>query len=110
MSARPEPSDTPERALTEREEQILEFERQWSQHVGAKDEAIRETFSVSAARYYQLLNAVIDSPGAARQDPMLIGRLQRARASRAHARSARAFTSSASGGSSVHPLPSETNN
>ena len=108
MSARPEPSDSPERALSEREARILEFERQWWQHAGAKDEAIRETFALSAARYYQLLNAVIDSPGAARQDPMLIGRLQRARAARANARQLRAFTSSA-GGSPVRPLPSESN-
>lgn len=44
---------------------------------------------MSATRYYQTLNALIDSPEALAFDPMLVKRLRRLRASRQRARSAR---------------------
>ena len=44
---------------------------------------------MSATRYYQVLNALIDYPAALEADPMLIKRLRRLRASRQRARSAR---------------------
>lgn len=94
--------------LTDREIAVLEFERQWWRHAGAKEEAIREVFDLSAARYYQLLNTVIDSPDAVRHDPMLIKRLQRARASRVQTRASRAFTSSRQAETSEYRLPDET--
>ena len=78
--------------LSERETAMLAFETTWTRHTAAKEQAIREVFGLTAARYYQLLNAVIDSPAAVRHDPMLVGRLQRARDARARARAARAFT------------------
>jgi hypothetical protein len=95
-------------ALPERETAILEFERTWWSHPGAKEEAIRDVFGVSAARYYQLLNAVIDSPDAVRHDPMLIKRLQRARDARTRARATRAFTSSRQADRVDRDLPEET--
>ena len=94
-------------ALSQRDLAILEFERQWWRHAGAKEEAIRDVFGLSAARYYQLLNAVIDSPAAVRHDPMLIKRLQRARDARKQSRVARAFTSSRQVGHR-RPLSDET--
>jgi len=94
--------------LTDREIAILEFERQWWRHAGAKEEAIREVFDLSAARYYQLLNTVIDSPDAVRHDPMLIKRLQRARASQVQTRASRAFTSARQAEISDYRLPDET--
>jgi Protein of unknown function (DUF3263) len=75
--------------LSERHAGILEFERQWLKHAGAKEEAIRERFGVSPARYYQILNAVLDLPAAIVSDPMLVKRLRRLRDSRTAARSAR---------------------
>lgn len=78
--------------LTERDEAILAFERQWWRHAGAKEQAIRQEFGLSAARYYQLLGALIDSPAALAHDPMLVKRLQRLRDARTAARSARALT------------------
>lgn len=75
--------------LTEREEQVLEFERQWWRYAGAKEQAIRELFDCSATRYYQILNALIDRPEALTFDPMLVKRLRRMRSSRQRARSAR---------------------
>ncbi len=78
--------------LPARHVRVLEFEREWWRHAGAKEEAIRSEFSLSPARYYQLLNVVIDSPDAVRYDPMLVRRLQRAREARTRARAARTFT------------------
>jgi hypothetical protein len=73
-------------ALTEREQQILAFERQWWRHAGAKEQAIRDTFDLSATRYYQILNALLEHPAALAHDPMLVKRLRRLRATRARAR------------------------
>lgn len=75
--------------LSQRDQRILEFERQWWKFAGAKEQAIREQFDMSATRYYQVLNALIDQPAALSFDPMLVKRLQRMRASRQRARSAR---------------------
>lgn len=75
--------------LDERDKQVLEFERQWWRYAGAKEQAIRELFELSATRYYQLLNALIDRPEALVADPMLVKRLRRLRASRQRVRSAR---------------------
>ena len=96
MGARPEPADgplpdLPASGLSERAAAILAFERDWWRHAGAKEEAIRSQFGLSAARYYQLLNTVIDSPDAVRHDPMLVRRLQRARDARTAARASRVF-------------------
>ena len=75
--------------LSRREYDILAFERQWWKYAGAKEEAIKELFSMSATRYYQVLNALLDNPAALEADPMLVKRLRRMRASRQRARSAR---------------------
>ncbi|QOC90046.1 DUF3263 domain-containing protein [Micromonospora craniellae] len=72
--------------LGERDREILAFERQWWRHAGAKEQAIRDRFGLSATRYYQLLNALLDSPAALAADPVLVGRLVRLRASRARNR------------------------
>ncbi len=75
--------------LSARDREIISFERQWWKYAGAKEQAIRELFDMSATRYYQVLNALIDSQAALEADPMLIKRLRRLRASRQRARSAR---------------------
>jgi hypothetical protein len=85
-------ADTIPEELTERDEAILAFERQWWRHAGAKEKAIRQDFGLSAARYYQLLGALIDSPAALAHDPMLVKRLQRLRDARTAARSSRTLT------------------
>ncbi|MCU1689882.1 MAG: hypothetical protein JWN61_699 [Pseudonocardiales bacterium] len=78
-----------ESGLRRRDREILTFERQWWKYAGAKEQAIRDLFDMSATRYYQLLNALIDSPEALAEDPMLVKRLRRLRASRQRQRSAR---------------------
>ena len=75
--------------LCDRDRQILAFERQWWRYAGAKEQAIRELFEMSATRYYQVLNALIDQPAALAADPMLVKRLRRLRSARQRARSAR---------------------
>ncbi|MGW4475242.1 DUF3263 domain-containing protein [Nonomuraea sp. NPDC004354] len=79
----------PPRPLSERDLQILAFERQWWRHAGAKEHAIRDAFGFSATRYYQLLGDLIDRPEAMEHDPMLVKRLRRLRAARQKERAAR---------------------
>ena len=50
--------------LDRRDREILAFERQWWKYAGAKEQAIRELFDMSATRYYQVLNALVDKPEA----------------------------------------------
>ena len=68
--------------LDERGQQILAFERQWWRQSGAKEQAIRDTFGLSATRYYQLLNALLDDPRALEHDPVVVQRLRRLRTTR----------------------------
>lgn len=102
MAAQLEPEHSRDSGLPERDARILDFEREWWHHAGAKEDAIRTQFSLSAARYYQLLNAVIDSPAAVRHDPMLVRRLRRARDARTSARAARTFSITDHGGTGPH--------
>ena len=82
-------------ALDQRSRDILDFEREWWRYAGAKEPAIRERFDLSATRYYQLLNRVIDDEDAVAYDPMLVKRLRRLRASRQRQRAARGLGSEA---------------
>ena len=63
--------------LDRREREILAFEGQWWKYAGAKEQAIRELFDMSATRYYQVLNALVDKPEALAADPLLVKRLRR---------------------------------
>jgi Protein of unknown function (DUF3263) len=87
-SPRPE-AGRPDEELSDREQAILAFERRWWKLAGAKEQAIRLQFGLSATRYYQVLNALIDRPEALAHDPMVVKRLRRLRAARQRARSAR---------------------
>ncbi|MGY4721705.1 DUF3263 domain-containing protein [Naumannella cuiyingiana] len=75
--------------LSERDRDLLDFEREWWSFAGSKEEGIRARFGLSTTRYYQVLNALIDSPVALAYDPLLVKRLRRLRESRRRARSAR---------------------
>lgn len=75
--------------LSARDAEILDFERQWWKFPGAKEQAIRDNFDMSATRYYQVLNALIDKPESLAHDPLLVKRLRRLRETRQRARSAR---------------------
>ncbi|WP_019632731.1 DUF3263 domain-containing protein [Actinomadura atramentaria] len=86
----PEDDDVfPAGLLSDRDRQILAFERRWWKYAGAKEQAIRELFDMSSTRYYQLLNLLIDRPEAMEHDPMLVKRLRRMRTQRQRQRAAR---------------------
>ena len=72
--------------LSERERAILDFERSWWTESGPKELAIRERFELSATRYYQVLNALLESPEAIDYDPLVVRRLRRLRDRRRRAR------------------------
>ncbi|MBL0888804.1 DUF3263 domain-containing protein [Myceligenerans indicum] len=82
-------SDEAASELSDLEREILAFERKWWRFAGAKEEAVRELFDMTSTRYYQVLNALIDTPAALAHDPMLVKRLRRMRSTRQRARSAR---------------------
>ncbi len=75
-------------ALTERDVRILAFERNWWRQPGAKEQSIRDMLGMSATRYYQVLNELIDRPEALAFEPVLVKRLRRQRAKRQRIRSA----------------------
>ena len=75
--------------LTQRDTEILDFERSWWKHAGVKEQAIKERFDMSATRYYQLLNELLENPAAMDHDPILIKRLKRLRSYRQKQRVAR---------------------
>ncbi|WP_349261360.1 DUF3263 domain-containing protein [Actinocrinis sp.] len=91
-----EPAPPQTRPLSERDRAVLTFEKQYWKYSGAKEQAIRDRFEMSATRYYQVLNALLDRPEAQEFEPMLVKRLRRQRAARQRARSARTGTVSAS--------------
>jgi hypothetical protein len=72
--------------LSDTDHQILNFERQWWKYAGAKEQAIRDLFGMSATSYYQQLNALIDRPEALVAEPMLVKRLRRLRTTRQRGR------------------------
>ena len=63
--------EAPGATLTERDREVLAFERHWWKYAGAKEQAIKELFDMSATRYYQVLNGLLDNPAALEADPLL---------------------------------------
>jgi hypothetical protein len=80
---------TEQQELNERDIDILDFERTWWKHAGVKEQAIKERFDMSATRYYQLLNELLENPAALAHDPILVKRLKRLRTYRQRQRVAR---------------------
>lgn len=79
----------PVTTLSDLESRVLEFERNWWRYAGAKESAIKDLFDLSAPRYYQLLNDLIDREDALLASPMLVKRLRRLRVARMNARAGR---------------------
>lgn len=69
-------------------EQIIAIEAQRWKWVGVKDQHIRETLGISATRYYQLLDAMLDDAQAEARWPMEVRRLRRLREARRRVRGA----------------------
>lgn len=68
---------------------LVDFERDWAAHQGDKEAAIKRTFRISAARYYQLLGQAIDDPQLLDYDPLTVRRLRRRRDERRSRQTAR---------------------
>jgi hypothetical protein len=68
---------------------MLDFERSWWKHAGVKESAIKERFGISATKYYQLLNELLERPEALDYDAILVKRLKRLRTYRQRQRVAR---------------------
>ena len=73
-------------SLSDLEVRILDFERSWWRYAGAKESAIKELFDLTPARYYQMLNNLIDRDDALATAPILVKRLRRLREARTSAR------------------------
>lgn len=85
------PNDEPTQqpgGLTDDDLAMLDLERSWWKHVGAKETHVRDRFGISPTVYYNRLNQLIDRPEAMAADPMTVRRLQRLRDMRRRQRSA----------------------
>lgn len=72
--------------LTQRDRDILDFEAAWWTESGPKEALIRERFELSATRYYQILNELLEMPEAYEYNPLVVRRLRRLRDRRRKAR------------------------
>ena len=64
-------------ALTDEERAMLELERQWFAHRGAKEGVILDRFGMSPTRYYQRLFALVQTQAAMEHDPITCRRVLR---------------------------------
>ena len=71
--------------LADRDRRILDFADQWWRTAGAAETAIRAEFGMTATRYYQHLNRLLDDPYAEAYNPVLVHRLRRLRVGSASA-------------------------
>lgn len=65
--------------MDEIDRRILDFEKRWWKYAGNKEAAIRDELGMSAVRYSQRLNRIIDTTEALEFDPVLVNRLRRVR-------------------------------
>ena len=75
-------------ALTEREQVVLDVEREWWLHAPTKEQVIRQKLACSPAAYYAALRRLVSSPDAFSYDPLVVQRLRRRRDQRRRARHA----------------------
>lgn len=69
-------------SLSDRDQQILDLEAQHWRYSGTKEAAIGRQLAMTATRYYQRLNALLDDPAAVAYAPIVVNRLRRIRAAR----------------------------
>jgi len=75
--------------LTERERELLAFERRWWRYGATRGAAARQRFDLRSGEYGALVADLIDRPAALAHDPVLVRRLRRLRDSRRLERSER---------------------
>ncbi|NSL43778.1 DUF3263 domain-containing protein [Streptomyces sp. 8P21H-1] len=64
------------------ERAVLALEGRGWEAPGVKERAIREELGMAPVRYYQLLNALLDTERALAHDPVTVNRLRRVRDAR----------------------------
>lgn len=74
--------------MTPQQETMLAIEKRFYTTQSGKENDIAEELGMSAVRYYQSLNALLDDPEALAAEPVLVKRLRRIRDSRAKLRRA----------------------
>jgi len=76
--------DTAQRieGLTERQRELLDFERTWWQFDEHRDDLIRARFGCEPDEYYAELNRVLELPAAMAHDPLVVRRFRRRRVRR----------------------------
>jgi hypothetical protein len=84
-------------ALSTREREVLDLERDWWRSGSTKQVAIRERLGCSPAAYYAALRRLIASEEAFRYDPLVVQRVRRR-----HAREQRARVSGETSGPVRH--------
>ncbi len=65
--------------IDERQQAMLEFERNFWTYDEPKETLIRARFQCSADEYYAELNELLEQPEALAHDPLVVRRLQRQR-------------------------------
>lgn len=73
--------------LSERDQEILEFERLTWRYPAAKESVVLERFDMTPTRYFQVVDALIDRAEALAYDGQLVNRLRRLREARRRHRS-----------------------
>ncbi len=86
MSHTDSTEDYLETTLTERECEMLDFEREWWTLPGPKESQIRVRFATSATTYRRVLAALIERRDAYAYDPLTVIRLRRQRDERRRAK------------------------
>jgi len=69
-------------ALTDRDRNVLDVERDWWLSAPSKRQAIHERLGLSPGAYYGVLRRLADSPEAFAYDPLVVHRLRRRRVRR----------------------------
>jgi hypothetical protein len=72
--------------LDTRERAMIDFEREWWQLDGRKEDNIRERFGSSASSYYRALQGLLELDAAQDYDPLTVKRLRRQRDQRRRVR------------------------
>ncbi len=65
--------------ITERQQAILEFERNFWTFDEPKELLVRARFQISVDEYYAELNALLEMPEALEHDPLVVRRIMRQR-------------------------------
>lgn len=68
--------------LTDRQRDMLDFERTWWQFDEPREELIAARFGCTTDEYYAELNRVLELPGAMSHDPLVVRRFNRRRVRR----------------------------